>query len=126
VAPKVTTTAISGTFKCRVELPKALMNWSEFTKNLTGPNNSHFAHITQQCPSVTVTCSGAASAALVGDARLHVRLVGQTKADFEKAKSLVEDLVRAVVEVGIDLTLSEDPQTVKDSVMKDVRIVDVA
>jgi hypothetical protein len=112
-------------YSCRVELPKALMNWSEFTKNLTGPNNAHFAHITQQCPSVAVTCAGAPSAALVGDARLHVKLVGKTKADFSKAKSLVEDLVRAVVEVGIDLSLSEESQSFKDSVIKDVRVVDI-
>ena len=121
-APKT----LSKLFKCRIELPKALMKWSELVHNLTGPNNSHFGHITQQCPSATVVCLGSVSAALVGDARLHVKLTATNSNDFNQAKSLIEDLVRAVVEVGIDVSLADEPESVRIAASKEIRIVDLA
>jgi hypothetical protein len=111
------------TYKCRVELPKALMKWSELNNNLTGPNNSHFKHIKQQCPTATLVCLGSASAALVGDARLHVQLTATDPTDYRKAKSLAEDLVKAVAEVGADICLQDESPTIRAAALKEVRVV---
>ena len=113
------------TYKCRVELPKALMKWSELNNNLTGPNNSHFKHIRIQCPSATLICQGSASAALVGEARLHVQLTATDPNDYRKAKSLAEDLVKAVAEVGADICLADESATVRAAAMKEVKVVGV-
>jgi hypothetical protein len=115
----------SKSFKCRFELPKALMTWSELVHNLTGPNNSHFAHIKSQCATANVVCLGTASAALVGDARLHVQLTASNADDFKQAKTLVEDLVRAVVEVGIEVCLADELPAVRTAATRDINIVDI-
>ena len=112
-------------FKCRVELPKALMKWSEMTNNLTGPGNSHFNHIKQLCPSANITCLGSASAALVGEARLHVQLTATDAVEYKKAKSLVEDLVKAVAEVGADICLSDESAIVRAGALKEVKVVGI-
>ena len=119
------TPAVKRTFKCRIELPKALMKWSELNNNLTGPNNSHFKHIKQQCPSASLICQGSASAALVGEARLHVQLTATDQNDYRKAKSLAEDLVKAVAEVGADICLADESTTVRAAAMKEVRVVGI-
>jgi hypothetical protein len=124
MSPKSVASADFKMFKCIVELPRALMRWGELTNNLTGPGNSHFNHIKQQCPSVTVSCQGSASAALVGEARLHVQLVAVDAKDFAKAKSLVEDLVRAVVEVGADVCLVDESPAVRAATIREVKVVD--
>ena len=110
-------------FKCRVELPRALMSWAELANNLSGPGNSHFGHIKQQCPSANLVCVGSSSGALVGEARLHVQITAPDADDFRKAKSLTEDLVKAVVEVGADICLADEPPAAKAAAMKEVRIV---
>ena len=101
------------------------MSWSELVHNLAGPNNSHFAHIKSQCPTATVICLGSPSAALVGDARLHVQLIASDANDFKQAKSLIEDLVRAVVEVGVEICLADEPASVRSAATKDIKIVDI-
>jgi hypothetical protein len=98
------------------------MNWNEFGKNLSGPNNSHFTHIKQACPTVNVALSGSQSAALVGEARLHVLLTATDESEYKKAKALVEDLVKAVVEVGADACI-EDPES-RSLALKEVRIIE--
>lgn len=112
-------------FQCRVELPRALMKWSEMVNNLTGPANSHFNHIKSQCPSATVVCLGSASAPLVGEARLHVQLTASDAADYKKAKSLVEDLVRAVAEVGAEICLADQTESARAAALSEVKVVGV-
>ena len=109
--------------KCRVELPRALMSWPELANNLSGPGNSHFGHIKQQCPSANLVCLGSASAALVGEARLHVQITASNADDFNKAKTLTEDLVKAVVEVGADICMTDQPASARSAALKEVRIV---
>jgi hypothetical protein len=112
-------------YKGRVELPRVLMKWSELANNLSGPGNSHFAHIKQMCPSANISCVGTPAAALVGEARLHVQLTSNDATEYTKAKSLVEDLVKAVVEVGLEVSSPEDNQLSKEEILKEVRVVDI-
>jgi hypothetical protein len=112
--------------KCRVELPRALMSWSELANNLTGPADSHFAHIKQMCSTVDIKCVGTPASALVGEARLHVQLTATNIEDFKKAKSLVEDLVKAVVEVGSEVCLPDATDAERQGIMKEVKVIDVA
>jgi pyridoxine 5'-phosphate synthase PdxJ len=55
-----------------------------------------------------------------------VKLTATNSNDFNQAKSLVEDLVRAVVEVGIDVSLADEPESVRIAASKEIRIVDLA
>ena len=114
----------SQTLMCRVELPRSLMTWSELSNNLSGPGNSHFAHIKQLCPTADISCVGTPAAALVGEARLHVQLIATSNDDYIKARSLVEDLVRAVVEVGFEICSADDSSAAKEAVMREVRLVE--
>jgi hypothetical protein len=121
-----TVTPAAQMYKCRVELPRALMSWSELTNNLTGPGNSHFAHIKQMCPTADIVCQGTPAAALVGEARLHVQLTASNAEDYNKARSLVEDLVKAVVEVGSEICLGDEAPAVRQAAINEVRIVEIA
>ena len=112
-------------YKCRVELPKALMKWTDIVNNLAGPGGSHFNHIRQQCPTATLVCLGSPSEALVGEARLHVQLTATESTDYRKAKVLVEDLVRAVVDVGADACLADVAPTERVAALKEVKVISI-
>ena len=120
-----TAPAVSKLHRCRFELPKELMVWSELQNNITGSRDAHLLHITSQCPSVTVTCHGTASAVLVGEARLHVQISSMDESEYRKARGLVEDLLKAVVEVGAEVCFPDNDQ-MRSQLIRDIRVVILA
>ena len=98
------------------------MVWSELQNNITGIRDSHLSHIIAQCPSVSIKCMGTASAALAGEARLHLVVSSTNEVEFRKAKTLVEDLIKAVIEVGSEVCFPDDDK-MRSQMVRDVRVV---
>ena len=119
-------TTQTGPFKARVELPTAIMGWPELKTNLMGENNAYFDYIEKQYPGVVLALQGSASAALVGEARLHVSVTAAASVTLDqwtRARRSLLDLTEAVVEHGA-VSLNKPDQ--KEKMKAEISFVEIS